>query len=308
MDNRISFIHKGNQYFFNVKSYDEKRNAYRMLAADRDNWILRQYIYKPIPHLFSNLVFLKSFIMKPKLSGITLVCSMVGLLLFSSLKTKNSDTKDIIGAWAYGTPDNRTVMVATDKIFSVATYNVPGKKFISSYGGTWRAEGNKLVKKIEWNSKDSAQVGKEIAEDIQVTGAKMVGQSGETWNRLDDGKPGALMGAWIITGNYNNDTVSKRANPFYPRRTMKVLSGKYFQWIAYNVNTKAFMNAGGGTYSTINGKYTENIEFFTKTSESVGKSLVFDYSFVNGDWRHKGEKSTGGAMDECWSKRETLEK
>ena len=32
------------------------------------------------------------------------------------------------------------------------------------------------------------------------------------------------------------------------------------------------MNAGGGTYNTTNGKYTENIEFFTKTAESVGKT------------------------------------
>jgi hypothetical protein len=115
------------------------------------------------------------------------------------------------------------------------------------------------------------------------------------------------MGAWVITGNYNNDVVSKRANPFFPRRTMKVLSGKYFHWIAYNVNSKTFMNAGGGTYTTNNGKYTENIEFFTKTPGSIGKSLVFDYSFVDGDWRHKGQKSIGGALDECWSKRETLE-
>ena len=116
------------------------------------------------------------------------------------------------------------------------------------------------------------------------------------------------MGAWVITGNFTDDKVSKRANPFYPRRTMKVLSGKYFHWIAYNVADKTFLNAGGGTYTTNNGKYTENIEFFTKTPESIGKSLTFDYSFVNGDWRHKGQKSTGGSMDECWSKRETLEK
>jgi hypothetical protein len=32
------------------------------------------------------------------------------------------------------------------------------------------------------------------------------------------------------------------------------------------------------------------------------------YSFVDGDWRHKGVKSTGGPMDECWSRRATLEK
>jgi hypothetical protein len=246
--------------------------------------------------------------MNRKILGLTIVFSIASLLLLSSLKTKNIDTKDIVGAWGYGPAEQRTVMINTDKVFSVATYDVPSKKFISSYGGTWRIEGNKLIKTIEWNSKDSTQVGKEIPEDVQLSGNKMIGQNKETWNRLDNGKPGALMGAWVITGNYRNDSAQKRANPFYPRRTMKVLSGKYFHWVAYNVATKDFQNAGGGTYTTNNGKYTENIEFFTKTSESVGKTLVFDYSFVNGDWRHKGQKSTGGLMDECWSKRETLEK
>ena len=244
--------------------------------------------------------------MKRKLLGIIITSCTAALVLLSSLTTKNIDNEDLIGAWGYGPQDNRTVMINTDKIFSVANYNVPGKKFISSYGGTWRIDGNKLIKKIEWNSKDSSQVGKELTEEIKLAKDRLV-ENKKTWSRLDDGKPGALMGAWIITGNYVNDTVSKRGNPFYPRRTMKVLSGKYFHWIAYNVNTKAFMNAGGGSYTTNNGKYTENIEFFTKTSESVGKSLVFDYSFVNGDWRHRGQKSVGGAMDECWTRREALE-
>lgn len=240
---------------------------------------------------------------------ITVIVSATTLLSASFLKPDFIDTKEIVGAWGYGSSENRRVMINTDKVFSVANYNIPGKKFISSYGGTWRVEGNKLIKKIEWNSTDTTQVGKEVIEEVQLSGGRLtVKQMNETWERLDDGKPGELMGAWIITGNFRNDTASKRSSPFYPRRTMKVLSGKYFHWIAYNVVTKSFMNAGGGTYTTANGKYTENIEFFTKTSESVGKSLSFDYSFVNGDWRHKGEKSTGGPMDECWSKRETLEK
>ena len=238
-----------------------------------------------------------------------LMISFPLLFAMSFVTSPVIDAKEIIGAWGYGSPENRTVMINTDKVFSVATYNIPGKKFISSYGGTWRIDGNKLIKKIEWNSKDSTQVGKEITEDAQTTADKLtIKQTNETWNRLDDGKPGDLMGAWVITGNFRNDSVSKRSSPFFPRRTMKVLSGKYFHWIAYNVVTKAFMNAGGGTYTTANGKYTETIEFFTKTSESVGKTLQFDYSIVNGDWRHKGEKSTGGPMDECWTKRETLEK
>jgi hypothetical protein len=229
-------------------------------------------------------------------------------VVFTSLKNTDIDAKDIKGAWEYGPAEKHTVMINTEKVFSVATYDDPGKKFINSYGGTWRIQGNKLIQKIEWNSKDPEQVGKEVSSEITIAGSKLtLTPSNEIWNRVDDGKPGELSGAWIITGNYTNDKVSKRPNPFFPRRTMKVLSGKHFHWIAYNVQTKQFMNAGGGSYSARDGKYTEHVEFFTKTPESVGKTLSFEYLFVNGDWRHKGEKSTGGQMDECWSKRETLE-
>ena len=95
--------------------------------------------------------------------------------------------------------------------------------------------------------------------DINLSNNELlVKQSNELYKRVDNGKPGELMGAWIITGTYENDQVKKRTNPFYPRRTMKVLSGKRFQWIAYNVATKQFMNTGGGTYTTKNGVYTEN--------------------------------------------------
>jgi hypothetical protein len=212
------------------------------------------------------------------------------------------------GAWGYTTAQGQTVMIFSDNVFSVATYDVAGKKFIGSWGGTWRMNGDQLVRKTEWNSADSAKVGAEQTETFGITANRLRLRAGENWERLDNGTPGELAGVWIITGNYTNDKVSKRASPFFPRRTMKVLSGKYFHWIAYNVTTRQFLNAGGGNYTTANGKYTENIEFFTKTPESIGKSLVFDYSFVNGDWRHKGEKSTGGPLDECWTKRSELEK
>jgi hypothetical protein len=244
--------------------------------------------------------------MKKNYRQLAIVALIISALGFKSLPI---DPKDFIGAWSYGEPKDKTVMIVADNVFSVAKYDLPGKKLVHSFGGTWKIDGNKIIKKMEWDSRDSTQVGREVTEDIQLDNAKQVIKSGkETWSRLDNGTPGALKGVWIITGNYTDDKVRKRNSPFYPRRTMKVLSGKHFHWIAYNVVNKTFSNAGGGTYTTSEGKYTENIEFFTKTAESVGKSLVFDYSFVDGDWRHKGQKSTGGAMDECWSRRATLEK
>lgn len=229
-------------------------------------------------------------------------------VLILSFTTKKKDSQTIQGAWQYISGKEQTVIIITPKIFSSATYNLSEKKFISSYGGTWSVKDDTLILKTEWNSTDSAKVGTDWTTPVTITKNQLtLNELPKKLDRLDDGKPGALAGAWIITGSYNNDQVSKRRNPFHPRRTMKVLSGKHFQWIAYNVVTKQFIDTGGGTYTTENGKYTETIHFFTKTAESVGKTLNFDYSFVNGDWRHKGQKSTGGPMDECWTKREILE-
>jgi hypothetical protein len=241
--------------------------------------------------------------------AINCTVGMAMALLFLSFQALAITTKELVGAWGYGPAQNRTVLITTDKIFSVATYDLPGKKFISAYGGTWQVNGNTLRVKLEWNSADPDEVGQESTHILKLEKGKLhILDRDETYTRLDNGKTDPLAGAWIITGNYKDDQVSKRPNPFHPRRTMKVLSGNYFHWIAYNVETKQFMNAGGGTYATTKDQYTESIEFFTKTPDSVGKKVSFGYSIVNGDWRHKGEKSTGGPMDECWSRRETLEK
>jgi hypothetical protein len=239
----------------------------------------------------------------------TALLAVAVITAFTSIKKTNVDTKGLKGAWEYGPAEKRTVMINTDKVFSVAVYDLPGKKFISSFGGTWRVEGNKLIQKIEWNNQNTQQVGTEVTTDITLSGKKLsTAASKENWTKVDDGKTDDLTGAWVITGNYVNDKVTKRPSPFIPRRTMKVIAGGRFHWIAYNIQTKEFINAGGGAYTAKDGKYTEQIEFFTKTPESVGKALAFQYSFVDGDWRHRGEKSTGGPLDECWTKREVLEK
>ena len=217
----------------------------------------------------------------------TLLLAFVVTTAFTFLNKPTIDAKDLKGAWEYGPAEKHTVMINTDKVFAVATYDLPGKKFISSYGGTWRVEGNKLIQSIEWNNLNPQQVGTEVTTDVSLNGKKLtIATTKESWNKVGDGKTDDLTGAWIITGNYANDKVSKRPSPFIPRRTMKVLAGGRFQWIAYNVQTKEFINAGGGTYSARDGKYTENVEFFTKTPESIGKSLSFQYSFIDGDWRH----------------------
>jgi len=89
-----------------------------------------------------------------------------------------------------------------------------------------------------------------------------------------------------------------------PRKTMKILSGTRFQWIAYNTETKEFKGTGGGTYTTIDGKYTEQIEFFSRDDAKVGLRLQFDFAVKDGKWQHQGLSSKGAPIHEIWSVRE----
>jgi hypothetical protein len=125
------------------------------------------------------------------------------------------------------------------------------------------------------------------------------------WNRIDDGNPGELYGAWLITGRERNGEIS-RSTPG-ARKTMKILSGTRFQWIAYNTDTGEFFGTGGGTYTTENGKYTENIEFFSRDNSRVGRSLRFEYEIKDGEWHHSGLSSKGEPIYEIWTSRADLD-
>ncbi|MDX1470670.1 MAG: hypothetical protein R3213_04170 [Flavobacteriaceae bacterium] len=64
------------------------------------------------------------------------------------------------------------------------------------------------------------------------------------------------------------------------------------------------MGTGGGTYTTEDGKYTENIEFFSRDNSRVGASLEFDFELVDGDWHHSGFSSKGDPLYEIWTLRD----
>jgi hypothetical protein len=87
-----------------------------------------------------------------------------------------------------------------------------------------------------------------------------------------------------------------------PRKTLKLISGTRFQWMAINTETKEFFGTGGGTYTFTEGKYVEKIEFFSRDSSRVGAVLPFNGS-VNGKvWTHKGFNSKGEPLHEEWTR------
>jgi hypothetical protein len=216
--------------------------------------------------------------------------------------------ESLIGAWeAKDLEQNQTRMITyVPGFFSVAIYNFADKKFMGTYGGKYEVNNDELTEKIEYDTQTPANVGTErktkfmaARKDLTLTGA-----TAGKFSRVDDGTPGKLAGAWLITGRMRDGQIS-RSTPG-ARRTMKILSGSRFQWIAYNVDTKEFFGTGGGTYTTINGKYTENIEFFSRDETRVGASLTFDFSLPEGEWRHQGKSSKGDPLDEIWTQRQKI--
>jgi hypothetical protein len=196
------------------------------------------------------------------------------------------------------------VVIFADGYQVLTTYNATTGKFIHSNGGTWKLEGDMMTEKVEFHTDNAERVGAEVSFKVVITDTviEIVGRDMKL-KRIDKGIPGKLQGAWLMSGRIREGETQLR-DTSGPRKTMKLLSGTRFQWIAYNTETKQFMGSGGGTYTTINGEYTENLEFFSKDDSKAGLSLKFKYELIDGNWHHSGLSSNGDPLHEIWSIRE----
>jgi hypothetical protein len=229
--------------------------------------------------------------------------ALLALLLAS--QAPQPAAADLRGAWRH-TRDDGTVgtWIVTDQHFAIAWYRQNPARFVSTEGGSWtKGDGGaiRLTYEFDTANPDRAGTSREVA--TSPAGSELIA-GGMRWTRVDDGGPGALSGAWLITGR----EVDGQMRTMTPgaRRTMKILSGTRFQWIAYNVETKEFGGTGGGSYSTAGGKYTENIEFFSRDDSRAGQSLLFDYELAGGKWHHRGKSSSGAPIREIWTRRGEL--
>ncbi|MBF8151511.1 membrane or secreted protein [Winogradskyella sp. F6397] len=232
---------------------------------------------------------------------------IIGVLI-CTVMSFGIEAQSVIGAWEnYTTTENgdklKTVVIFTDGYHVSTTYEATTGKFSHTNGGSWSLKGDVMTKNVEFNSKNSELVGTEPSVKINLTDNELeIVDSGLKFNRIDNGTPGELQGAWLMSGRVRDGKTQTR-DTSGPRKTMKILSGTLFQWIAYNTETKQFMATGGGTYTTENGEYTENIEFFSKDDSRVGASLKFNYDLNDGDWNHTGFSSKGDPLNEIWSLR-----
>ena len=191
-------------------------------------------------------------------------------------------------------------------VYSEYQQNPP--KFIKTFGGFSHAEkidGKQLVVTLEFNSdykKDSIRT---LNIPLELDGKNLIlyMTSKMTFKPLPTPKKEQdLHGKWLFATR-GPDEGQERRGEENPRKTLKVLQGGRFQWIAYNTDTFKFSGTGGGSFSSEDGKYVENIDFFSKDDSRVGATLEFNYEIKNDDWHHTGKNSKGEPLYEIWSRR-----
>ena len=231
-----------------------------------------------------------------------------GLVAFLP-KNDSIHLDNLDGAWETtrlvdGKPVKHRVLIS-GSYFTFTEYAADGGAFSYTMGGSWKEEFHKMKITYEFHTMDSTKVG----ESEQWTASLKDGQlnlmtyknSGE-YELIDDPKESKLMGTYLFSGRKRNGEIQMRDTD-RPRKTMKMLTGSHFQWIAYNTETKKFFGTGGGSYSAEDGKYVENIQFFSRDDSRVGASLNFDFDIKDGAWHHSGFSSKGDPMYEIWAKR-----
>ncbi len=228
---------------------------------------------------------------------------MLNLLLtfVLSLLTFSSEIKNT--SWVNIDSDIYELRIYSDNYFTVTKYNLRSKEFISTKGGLYSLD-DRYFEVLEFNSEDSSSVGdtlyySNIKIELKNDSGKMkINGPKFTKNPNED----QLSGSWLMSGIERRGEMRMR-DVNRPRKTMKILAGNRFQWIAYDISKKGFYGTGGGTYTAEDGKYIENIEFFSRDSNTVGKSLEFNFELKDGDWHHKGFSSKGDPKYEIWTQR-----
>ena len=210
------------------------------------------------------------------------------------------------GAWKSQEPTGSTsTLIVTDNYMVIASYSVLNKSYERTEGGPFTIQGDQMTYTPEFNPTDTAKVGIPIVYTVTMKDGILTLKYDEAmvWMKIDDAGSAPLAGAWKIAEKANEgQTELVKMQQTGTRKTVKLLSGTRFQWIAFDTAEKTFYNTGGGTYTAKNGKYTEKIEFFSGDNNRVGTSLTFDYKLDNGRWDHKGTSTKGKPVHEIWEK------
>ena len=182
-------------------------------------------------------------------------------------------------------------VILDNEYIVISKFKSDSGNFISTLGGYYQLNEGVYEINLEFNSNYEQDSIKSLS--IAKT---------SRWKNISK-ENNTLNGKWVMSGRYNNGEFRTR-NTALPRKTMKVLIDGFFQWIAFNTETFKFSGSGGGEYETVDGKYIEIIQYFSRDDSRVGAELDFNYEIKNKDWYHTGLSSKGKPINEVWSIRD----
>lgn len=214
------------------------------------------------------------------------------LLIACSPQNKHS----IEGVYSAENSETHQLWILTDDYSSRIEFK--NQEYISSKGGTYDFDRNKLIVKTEFNDDDPSKTGQQITHQLTFQDNNFTDKNGISWIK-QPAQSQNLDGLWKISGRQNNGEFEKIGHTG-SRKTIKILKDGYFQWIALEPDAKKFFGTGGGKYTFEDGKYTEEILFFSKDDSRVGAELLFDGELIEEEWHHIGKSSKGDPFHEIW--------
>ncbi|WP_028296574.1 hypothetical protein [Olivibacter sitiensis] len=210
-------------------------------------------------------------------------------------------SQNIEGAWQAHEGSKQQVLLLVDGYLSYTEFDQDNKHFGLTFGGPYTFSDNSIALHYEFNSQDGSLVGKQISFGTELKDELQTNIDGKaiSWQKIDD-KNNPIAGVWWISERKEGEQMVQRQ--LRDRRTLKILSGSRFQWVAINIKTGEFSGTGGGTFHFGEGKYIENIEFFSRDGSRVGSSLEFNGELKDDKWHHSGLSSSGSPIYEVWSR------
>lgn len=235
------------------------------------------------------------------------------IFLVAVFFTITLSAQNLNGAWKLVTQNEKPfadecIKIYSDNYFMFAIHKADGS-FVKAGGGSYTTKGKEYTEVLDFYTTDSTRVRQPVTYSLSIKKDELTIMAvmhdrvlKETWKKVDDASA-ALSGAWRFGARVDDAGVAgQRRGGDSPRQTIKILSGNYFQWAAFNYETKQFMGTGGGTYKLEDGKYTETIRFFSRDNSRAGMSLTFDCRLDGTDWYHKGKGTTGNPVSEVWER------
>lgn len=91
----------------------------------------------------------------------------------------------------------------------------------------------------------------------------------------------------FIGGQHGDNTIAQQ--DLQKQHVIKIFKDGYWMAAYFGNPEKPFNGVGGGTYTAVNGKYTEKLDYYSWDSTAVGDTYTFDFSVTGDNYFQNGK-------------------